>query len=248
MSITTERRRLQCVCGAPAVAATAKRGPLPKRCANCNTFLQRVHRIARTWSAPKTDTLDKQLLERKRARGREAARRHREKLRRERSSMPQVSCACGCGTLIPEINWAGQPARFAHGHNDVHAFKQAQFRKGQNIGPLNANWRGGRRSHHSGYVQLLVGNDHPMAKRGYVLAHRLVMSEAIGRPLRSDEQVHHINGDRGDNRLENLQLRQGNHGPGVSHRCCECGSHNVEPVQLLDAESGQTLLVLEGDS
>lgn len=42
--------------------------------------------------------------------------------------------------------------------------------------------------------------------RGEQLEHRKIMSEYIGRPLRRDEVVHHINEDKTDNRIENLQL------------------------------------------
>lgn len=73
-------------------------------------------------------------------------------------------------------------------------------------GSENPNWNGGRTRLATGYIQVRC-TEHPHADpRGYVLEHRLVMERHIGRLLRREEVVHHVDGDNTNNRIENLQL------------------------------------------
>lgn len=103
-------------------------------------------------------------------------------------------------------------------------------------GADNNLWRGGRVVDGHGYILIHVAPDHPYAsmrnRTGYIPEHRLVMAQALGRPLASWESVHHLNGRREDNKLGNLQLRQGKHGKGIAMCCADCGSRNVVPVEL----------------
>jgi hypothetical protein len=108
-------------------------------------------------------------------------------------------------------------------------------------GPENHRWKGGRQVTKRGYVVVFVDSKDPMigmvhthttSGSGYAFEHRLVVARHLGRILHGDEEVHHVNGNRADNRLENLQLRTKPHGNGVVLRCQKCGSYDVkaEPV------------------
>jgi transposase-like protein len=105
-------------------------------------------------------------------------------------------------------------------------------------GERHPMWSGGRSITEEGYVLCLLQPDHLFASMrgvtGYVLEHRLVMAQYLGRPLLPSESVHHISGDRTDNRIENLQLRIGMHGSHVSYCCADCGSHRIVPTPLKD--------------
>lgn len=160
----------------------------------------------------------------------------------DEDSIPYGFCHCTCGerTKIAtqtdkSRGWVkGEPILYVgyHANRVVTAERRANLSAGQIRrfeDPLQraavSGWKlkDGRIVTSSGYVALLVGEDHPMAAGRYALEHRLVMAEHVGRMLRPEEVVHHKtkaeggSGCKDDNRIENLVLFPSNSAHGQHH-------------------------------
>jgi hypothetical protein len=110
-------------------------------------------------------------------------------------------CDCGCNGIIYLKKWHFEKhsviPRFIVGHNPA-----TKFTVGNKIG-----WKEGK-TKCNGYW-LIYNPEHPFANKmgkGYIRQNRFLMEQKIGRYLTKNEVVHHINGIRDDDRIENLVL------------------------------------------
>ena len=72
-------------------------------------------------------------------------------------------------------------------------------------GKKHPRWKGGKYISKFGYVYIYKP-EYATNPRGYIKEHRYLVEQKIGRRLREDEVIHHVNGDKLDNRLENLEI------------------------------------------
>jgi hypothetical protein len=79
-------------------------------------------------------------------------------------------------------------------------------------GPDHPAWKGGFQIDRDGYVRTYAP-DHPFPRKGgYVLEHVRVVELSLGRRMARSEVVHHIDHDRRNNALHNLEvMRAGEH-------------------------------------
>ena len=74
-------------------------------------------------------------------------------------------------------------------------------------GENHPRWNGGKTLGSNGLYILIRKPDHPNCdSHGYVRKHHLVIEKYLGRYLKHDEEVHHINGNKRDNKIKNLML------------------------------------------
>jgi hypothetical protein len=146
-----------------------------------------------------------------------------------------IWAACEC---CQKKRWV----HYAHGKAQSSVCKPCcgHLNRGKRSGADAPNWKGGRRLTGDGYVEINIQDNDPHIAMGsgrrIVMEHRYVMANHLGRNLETTEQVHHKNGIRDDNRIENLELvSQANHLL-YQRMCAHCELRNEIRLLRLEIE------------
>jgi hypothetical protein len=168
-------------------------------------------------------------------------------------TIPAGLCQCGCGGLAPvpaKTNRSigrikGQPMRYIAGHH----IKNPE---------THPSWRGGR-AVRGGYTYIRAPEHGNAGVNGYVAEHVLVAAGVLGKPLPPGAVVHHVNGDKTDNRPCNLVICESQayhvllHARAVSleesghagwRKCCYCKQYD-DTANMSGRRDGRKVYHLE---
>ena len=88
-------------------------------------------------------------------------------------------------------------------HNEISKMKMSKSAMNIHKQERNGHWKGGRQIQPNGYVTINENGNR-------IYEHRLAMEKDLGRSLNCEECVHHIDGDKTNNNVENLYLFNSN--------------------------------------
>ncbi|MBC8252131.1 MAG: HNH endonuclease [Candidatus Nitrosopelagicus sp.] len=134
-------------------------------------------------------------------------------MKRKDRLTPTTTCSYHCNGLLRGQEWK------LHGHKGRACWteqSEKDFRE-RMTGSTNPSWKGGVMYRHKqgNYKGQILVKCPPSflgmsRKNGYVLEHRLKMSQHLNRLLEKEEVVHHIDHDPHNNKIENLMLFKNN--------------------------------------
>lgn len=137
--------------------------------------------------------------------------------KREESGLIKCQCDPNCPEMIYALSYNLKPAKYKNGHKP----------NGENA----EGWKDGRRPTGRGYYWIYAPKYYRADKRGYVLEHIKVYEDYNKCCILKWGQIHHINKQRDDNRIENLILTRNGLHRSTYHKkdlndrsCIKCGS------------------------